>query len=282
MNTERVSERGGLATDGSMPAGPKLLIAAHPGHELRLYGWMVEHRPDVLLLTDGSGRSGRSRVDSSRHTLADAGATAGELFGEYSDRQFYDALLAPEISFFIGLARRLAEILCARPYVAVVADPLEGYNPVHDLCRMLADAALAHATRLSGRTILNFDYALMDGSPPELDAGSIKLTLDDALLDRKLKAAFAYHELADEISRSVGELGERGHANEWLRALPSAVLHSVPPQDPPAYESYGEQRCRDGHYFTVIRYRQHLLPVAAALSEWAGYSLGPTCARASA
>ena len=33
----------------------------------------------------------------------------------------------------------------------------------------------------------------------------------------------------------------------------------------PAYERYGEQRVREGRYAEIIRYRQHVLPVRAAI-----------------
>ena len=33
----------------------------------------------------------------------------------------------------------------------------------------------------------------------------------------------------------------------------------------PAYERYGEQRVREGRYSEIIRYRQHVLPVRAAI-----------------
>ena len=40
------------------------LVVAHPGHELRVYGWLALRKPDVYILTDGSGHTGNSRLDS--------------------------------------------------------------------------------------------------------------------------------------------------------------------------------------------------------------------------
>ena len=32
-----------------------VLVVAHPGHELRVHGWLELARPTVCILTDGSG-----------------------------------------------------------------------------------------------------------------------------------------------------------------------------------------------------------------------------------
>ena len=40
------------------------LVISHPGHELCVHHWLETARPDVFVLTDGSGRSGISRLDS--------------------------------------------------------------------------------------------------------------------------------------------------------------------------------------------------------------------------
>jgi hypothetical protein len=40
------------------------LIVGHPGHELRVDGWLTQTPPVVHVLTDGSGDRGASRIDS--------------------------------------------------------------------------------------------------------------------------------------------------------------------------------------------------------------------------
>ena len=37
------------------------LMVAHPGHELRVWHWLEIECPRVVVVTDGSGRSGASR-----------------------------------------------------------------------------------------------------------------------------------------------------------------------------------------------------------------------------
>ena len=56
-----------------------MLVVAHPGHELRVYGWMMQARPVVHVLTDGSGADGESRIGSTTALRPDVGATRGSI-----------------------------------------------------------------------------------------------------------------------------------------------------------------------------------------------------------
>jgi hypothetical protein len=49
--------------------GESALIIAHPGHEIRVHGWLERAKPVVYVLTDGSGRSGQSRLASTARLL---------------------------------------------------------------------------------------------------------------------------------------------------------------------------------------------------------------------
>ncbi len=73
--------------------GPAALIVGHPGHELRVHGWLEVARPLVFVLTDGSGRTGNSRVSSTKSIVNQAGATPGRLFGAITDEAAYEAIL---------------------------------------------------------------------------------------------------------------------------------------------------------------------------------------------
>src|SRR5690349_728405 len=71
---------------------PALLVVGHPGHELRVYGWMAKLRPDVVILTDGSGHTEHARTESSRRLVREVGASATHLFGTLRDADVYRAL----------------------------------------------------------------------------------------------------------------------------------------------------------------------------------------------
>jgi len=235
------------------------LVVAHPGHELRLHGWLEAARPDVFVLTDGAGRTGRSRLDSTERVLARAGARPGRVFGRFTDPALYAALLEGRVDAFTSLARELAAALAGLDMDYVVADAAEGYNPAHDLCRYLADAAVA----LAGGRIASFEFPLV--GPPDRGlstlAGRVRLDLDDEALARKMAAARGYAGLDGEVSAAL----EKGTESFRTEALDP----SAPPAfaEPPWYERHGAEQVARGFYTRVLRWSEHVRPIAEALAE---------------
>src|SRR5688572_24311071 len=88
-----------------------VLIVAHPGHELRILGWMQLAQPLICVLTDGSGSQGEGRLSSTGGVLERTGARPGAVFGRMADKEVYAALLAAEHAPFLRLADDLAETL---------------------------------------------------------------------------------------------------------------------------------------------------------------------------
>src|SRR5687768_16020419 len=80
------------------------VLFAHPGHELIIHGFMEQARPVVAILTDGSGSTGISRVDSTTKVLDAVGATPSDFYGVVTDQRCYAALLAHDHDFFIEMA----------------------------------------------------------------------------------------------------------------------------------------------------------------------------------
>src|SRR4029453_5346950 len=94
-----------------LPADRAALLVAHPGHELRLHGWMEQSRPVVFVLTDGSGRTHHSRLPPTTRVLERAGATRGAVYGRFTDAAVYQALLARDIAAFTDTAAEIAAAL---------------------------------------------------------------------------------------------------------------------------------------------------------------------------
>ncbi|MFL5382176.1 MAG: hypothetical protein ACJ8GN_06645, partial [Longimicrobiaceae bacterium] len=88
-----------------------VLVVAHPGHELRVYGWLESAAPLVCVLTDGSGSGGEARLESTTRLLAGTGARPGSIYGRMSDREIYTAILDHDFACFTDLAEQLAEEL---------------------------------------------------------------------------------------------------------------------------------------------------------------------------
>ncbi|MGA9997186.1 MAG: hypothetical protein WBP93_17340 [Pyrinomonadaceae bacterium] len=253
-----------------MPRGRAALVVAHPGHELRVYGWLESAQPRVFVLTDGSGRSGCSRLRSTAEILSRTGASAGPIFGRFTDLALYQAILQHDHQLFVELARELTEEFFSQHIEYVLGDAAEGYNPAHEICRLLLNASVAMAARLHGIKIDNYDFLLKgrpDECPERLRHRARWLHLDDESLSRKLKAADNYPELAAEVKQAISENGASAFRVECLRPPGEGDLGGDARVKSPFYEQYGEQQVAAGHYASVIRYREHLAPLAEALRQ---------------
>lgn len=271
------------------PSARAALVVAHPGHELCVHGWLETARPTVFLITDGSGRSGKSRVASTTQVIAAAGAKPGSIYGRFPDSAIYRALLGRDESLFLRCVEELAEALVRERIDYVVGDSVEGYNPVHDACRLVINAAVELTNRGGGR-VENFDFALIgrqDAYPAAPEA--LWLRLDDEAFERKLSAMRAYPELADEVHagldgerlkilRTYGDLfedlkpvleglGEEAFRIECLRPAGRASGEPDFSERAPFYERYAEKLVEQGRYDSVIRYRDHIRPLADALER---------------
>ncbi len=243
------------------------LVVAHPGHELRVHGWLERERPLVFVLTDGSGHAGISRVPSTCEALRCAGARPGPVLGRFSDRALYEVILDGRTSVLTALAEEIAEALTEEKVDRVVCDAIEGFNPSHDLCHLLAAAAVANTARRSGRSPVLFDF-LLEGRPDgDVRAGDLRLELTAAELESKLAAANDYPEMAGEVERALVRHGVEPFRVECLRRVDQEVVVENLVADPPFYEIHGERQVAAGHYQRVLRFREHFLPVARALRK---------------
>jgi AcrR family transcriptional regulator len=234
-----------------------------------VHGWLERERPEVFVLTDGSGSDRESRVPSTAELLRRAGARPGSVFGRFSDRELYEVILEGRIEVLAKLVGELADALIELGVEMVAADAIEGYNPSHDVCRVLTDAAVQVARRRTGRAIASYDFLLEGRSDvhPGNDSGSLRFELEDGALERKLAAARSYPEMAYEVDRAFERHGAAAFRIECLRPVdPEADVEALV-EEPPYYETYGEQQVAAGRYPQVLRFREHFLPLARALRE---------------
>lgn len=251
------------------------LVVAHPGHELVVHGWLEIARPCVFVLTDGSGRSNQSRLSSTTKVLARAGATPGSLYGPLTDAAAYAALRNHEFEVFINFARELTAAFVSAQIDFVAGDALEGYNPMHDVCRLVVNAAVTGARRAHGHRIANFDFSLVNQTAAlaaSAVAEEFTLQLDETALARKISVAQGYAELAGEVSSALGKASIDAFRVERLRPVdterPESCGHDG--NEKPFYEQYGEKQVAAGHYTHVLRYDEHIAPLADALRAEVG------------
>src|SRR5262249_34143992 len=177
------------------------------------------------------------------------------------------SIMNKEFDLFINLAEELARAFVREQIEYVVGDAPEGYNPAHDVCRLLINAAVEIAAGDGHQSISNFDISLtsrlghFSQAPSE---GAIWLHLDETTLGQKLKAVQGYTELTSEVERILAQVGVDGLRTECLRLV--ARSNSIT-EETPYYELYGEKQVAAGYYQRVLRYREHVLPLAEALQQ---------------
>ena len=235
------------------------VVVAHPGHELIVYRWVEEHRPIYCCLTDGSGGGATSRLSSTTRLLNAVGASTGPVYGRYTDKQLYRLLLEGRADVFVALAEELACAFEKAGVSYVAGDAVEGFNPAHDVCRLIVDGAVLILGRRTGRDVRNFDF-LLDGPPEPSHPGSVVVRLDEEALERKLAAARAYPEMRAEVEAALRRYGRQAFAVECLRPVTTSVCASRFESERPGYEQYGERRVTEGRYSEIIRYRDHVRP----------------------
>jgi hypothetical protein len=150
---------------------------------------------------------------------------------------------------FLALASELGQAVA--PGCLIVADPVEGYNPMHDLCSAVADrvAHLVEGMRAS--------YPL---TRPR--AGGQLTVLDVAAQARKRAVLDDYTPLQNEI-RELLRVDPDALAVEQIVAADYDWPETLDRQ--PAYENFGSNRAAEGVYRRTITYRDHVRPLALKL-----------------
>ena len=251
-------------------SGAAALVVAHPGHELRVYHWLRLTQPLCFVLTDGSGGSGKSRLDSTTRLLEQNGARMGCIYGRLTDREIYSAIIKGEVDLFIDLSEELIGELVREEIDCVVGDAIEGYNPAHDVCRFMINAAVEIASRKRTQPLLNFEVSLASqpaNCAEALIGRPIRIHLDEKDLSRKLEAAHGYPELAGDVDRILKREGIQAIQTEWLQPVANWAISTSQPEFP-YYELRGEKQVAAGYYEQVLRYREHVLPIARALRDY--------------
>ena len=150
---------------------------------------------------------------------------------------------------------------------------MDGGDPIHDLCRALTNAAIIKAERATVTRIANFEFALGEwryGRGGGIDEAreSLSFTLDEKVFSAKLAAAETFVGLEDEVREAFGTFGQEYFRTERLEPV-RGPFPAPPPGTTPPYEAMGERQVAAGAYQSVIRYRDHVLPVMEAMQRHA-------------
>jgi hypothetical protein len=234
------------------------LIVAHPGHELLLHGWISRNKPVVHILTDGAEHSSAARLAHTTDLLRGLGARPGTIFGRLSDREAYAMILERNTPLLLSLVAELAAQLETDQPAIIVGDAAEGYNPVHDLCRVIAGAAIA----MAGVSTKQYEYAVVN-HPHSSDAAAIAIDLDEAEYAAKMESARGQAAALTDVDALLSRHGADAYRREALSRVVDWT--AMDGDEPPLYERYGEERVAARRYTHVIRRREHMLPLRDAL-----------------
>jgi len=244
-----------------------LLLIAHPGHELRLFGWLRRANPLIAILTDGSGSTGISRIDLSEKLVAGIG---GEIImaGRFAEPELYEIMMRGDVAPLARMVDELAARMRIEGTRMVVCDSGEGYHPGHDLCLPLATRA-TELCRASGGAaqIRQCEYRVV-GDPRAGGAKECVLVLDDATLRDKIRESRSYAAASGDVLTQEVQYMFETYGEDSFRYEGLAPAGTEAPQLHDGlryYERRGEERVREGRYRQVLRHATHIAPLVAAL-----------------
>jgi hypothetical protein len=120
------------------------------------------------------------------------------------------------------------------------------------------------------RALENLEFPL-EGPPSDCPPGdlanAIVLHLDDEAFQRKIDAVSRYPELAVDVDRILASNAREAFRVECLRPVRYGLEIGHRFRHPAFYEGYGEKQVAAGHYQEVIRFRDHLAPLARQLAR---------------
>ena len=242
---------------------------AHPGHELRVLGWCMRHKPTVIILTDGQGSQAKGRLARSVDILRKIGCRVHSRSGLLSDRDAYEAILAerPEAvaRFFVSVLEEIDLHVDQ-----LVFDRIEGFNPTHDLVGVLGRLLGQRLESGRSETKLSQWAISLEALPGEdkhhPDAREL-CRCTDPELELKLELAQSYDELAPEVERAIRQAGVETFRTEWGHRIEEGLALEQLIPSKPAFERHGEERVARKIYSRVLRRDEHLLPFLRRLFD---------------
>lgn len=185
------------------------------------------------------------------------------VFGAAPDVRWYQALLGKDIAFFMDWQMQIAHAAAADGVGQLVCDPVEFYNPLHDLANAMAHGVARLLEQRTKTPVPVWTFPILI-APQQVGRGEQEIRLTEAMLVQKQKAIVDYTPLKAETVQLAEML-----RSEFERLYPEGVGYTWPQKTDrkPFYEEWGEARIRQARYETLITYRDHVRPTALRLLE---------------
>lgn len=228
-----------------LPSGNYALAIAHPGHELRLHGFLEQVKPFVFILTDNSEATGQDMMWHSIKAISRAvgqgmnitPAQAQEPFmrkvlklslkeeegkekAHIKDSQIQYEVMNRHTGFLNYYVDFMVENLIRYKINYLVCDASEEYHLTHEIVRMLCDIAILKVKNKTGDEIELFDFAISEFYNSRINEHCIHIKLNEEQTQRKLHACcimpFGIEELKPNINIDVTEINYLRKKKEQL------------------------------------------------------------------
>lgn len=234
----------------NLPSGNWALSIAHPGHELRLHGFLELARPFTFILTDNAEAKGQDLMWDSIKAIARAtqqglkihpAALKSPLYRKalkvslkkgkdvkehIKDGEIQYEVANHRIDFFRYYLDYMVENLLKFDITHLLCDASEDYHLTHEVVRMVAELAVTRIKNTHGIDIELYEYALHRPYNHSLTEECVHLQLDEGMLERKLEAIATYplgiQDLKPNINADQGvidQLRKHKDGKEQIKSL---------------------------------------------------------------
>jgi hypothetical protein len=213
----------------TLPTGKYALAIAHPGHELRLHGFLEQARPFVFILTDNSEEHGQDLMwdaikvidratkqgmnispeqlkDPFMRKVLKMSHVDGENKAHYKDSQIAHEVLNLHTDFLDYYVDFIVDNLIRYKIDYLVCDSSEDYHITHEVVRMLCELAVSRVQQRTGDKVELLDFALSEPFDSITHEHCIRIELSEEAVQRKLHAIcttpFGIQDLKPNINMS--------------------------------------------------------------------------------
>lgn len=194
-----------------LPEGNFALSIAHPGHELRLHGFLEQAKPFIFVLTDGGDPKKINSMNNYlgyiyRHTHVIGNTekardvlyimeyTKDEKGKKYlTDEEINIEIQNGSVDFFELYIKKMANLFIFNKVDHVVMDAAEGFFAVHDICHIMTKLAVQLVEKITGKKITMFEFNTYARVEQGMNEDCTLIELGVEAQDEKMKHIIQYH-----------------------------------------------------------------------------------------
>lgn len=206
----------------SLPAGNFALSIAHPGHEIRLHGFIEQTKPFIFILADQGDPSQMKAMSNYlgfiykntkvlkrdgfyiiKH-LPENGVVDPEKNYYLKDIEVQTAIHENNMPLFEYYTKKMANIFIGNDINYVIVDSSEELDAAHDLNRAMTDAAVKLVKKVKNHDIEVYEFNVLKPFNHNISQECIVVYLTKEEQLRKLKHIISYHpNIFNELNQNL-------------------------------------------------------------------------------